>query len=316
MQRCKICRCPDCRFFCAVDKYRYYLCHQCQTLFLHPLPAQKNLYYYYKKNFQYSAGYANIQRTKQIAKKIIQRLLNLNPQGKTLFDIGSGCGYFLEEAYKKRLEVVGIEPSKRLYQFTSTRLPAKQVKVFNADFESYYKNNKKKRFDFITLNHLIEHLKNPQDIVTKIFRLLNENGILYIETPNLNSHLFNVEQKNYTFLTPPEHLWIFSQKSIQHIISNIPSLEIINSLTYSYPEHLMGIIKAELKIKDQKSKIKKTINSLSNISNFQPPISNFITKIKKNLNYLIFDRVIAPTFTNLLNLGGYGSILELYIRKK
>jgi len=37
---------------------------------------------------------------------------------------------------------------------------------------------------------------------------------------------------------------------------------------------------------------------------------------KQNMRFLLFDKLLAPFFTPLLNLGGYGSILELYIKKK
>jgi hypothetical protein len=39
-------------------------------------------------------------------------------------------------------------------------------------------------------------------------------------------------------------------------------------------------------------------------------------RLAKNLTYLLFDRILAPICTGLLNTYHKGSILELYIRKK
>jgi len=38
--------------------------------------------------------------------------------------------------------------------------------------------------------------------------------------------------------------------------------------------------------------------------------------MRKQLSVLLFDRLLAPLFTGLLNLHHKGSILELYIKKK
>ncbi|PIP62773.1 hypothetical protein COS31_03495 [Candidatus Roizmanbacteria bacterium CG02_land_8_20_14_3_00_36_15] len=315
MLSCQICKNKQIIFFSKINSFNYFRCDNCRTLFVYPQPLKKILNNYYKKNFSFNAGYQNENRTREQAKKIIGTLIKLNPKGKTLLDIGSGYGYFLEEAYKIKLLVCGIEPSERLYQLTSTCLAGRQVehliKVFNTNFENYYQNNKNKRFDFITLNHIIEHLENPCDAIEKISTLLNKSGILYIETPNLNSHLFNAEQKNYTFLTPPEHLWIFSQKSIQQIVNNISTLKIIKSSTYSYPEHLMGITKKKFQILN----IKSQINPKDRKINKNALCFNLKLLLKK-LKYLLLDKLIAPSLTPILNLGGYGSILEHYIKKK
>lgn len=43
--------------------------------------------------------------------------------------------------------------------------------------------------------------------------MLNKNGILFIETPNLVSYLFNILSQDYDFLDSAQHLWLFSKQS-------------------------------------------------------------------------------------------------------
>jgi len=299
MSYCKICLHLTIKFFYQIKNFEYFLCQNCQTLFLFPSPTEKKINNYYQKKFQYEAGLIEEKRIRQRAKIILKNLIKFNPNGKTLLDVGSGFGYFLEEAKKNNFKILGLEPSKEL--FLMNRF-IKNIK--NITFEDYFKKNNKKKFDFITLIHIIEHLPNPKETIDKVIRLLKPNGIIYIETPNLNSHLFWIEKENYTFLTPPDHLWIFSKKSLETMLRDISLIEIVKTSTYTHPEHLMGIIKRKFQI--------NTKTPASPAGRQNPNKQN----ISKKLKYSLFDKTLSPFFTPLLNLGGYGSILELYIRKK
>lgn len=318
MTKCKLCKSAETKFFHKKNHYKYYLCDRCRTLFLHPLPSQKKLNDYYRKNFKYTAGEANEKNIRSRAKIILKNFKKLNPGGKSLFDIGSGYGYFLQEALKAGFETLGIEPSQSIRSTSINQHVLSEieglieVKIKKTNFEQFYAKNNKKRFDFITIIHTIEHVTNPRSLIINASKLLNPNGILYIETPNLDSHLFRAEKQNYTFLTPPDHVWIFSRRSFQVILNKTPELYISNISSSSSPEHLMGIIKMKLENRNSELEInKKRFNPKKIIIPNQKskyPISN--------IKYLLFDKLIAPVFTPFLNLGIYGSILELYIRKK
>jgi len=297
MISCRNCSSKNVKLFHRVDKYSYYKCYHCQTLFLHPQPTKKKLDLFYKKNFNYVAGQVEEKRIRQRARIILKKLQRLNPHGKTLLDIGSGYGFFLDEAKKFGLKTIGIEPSKKLSNVSIYRYI--DTDIYQGTFEQYIRRLKNTKYDFVTAIHLIEHLPDPFQFIRQTSQLMNKNGILYIETPNLDSHLFRAEKENYTFLTPPEHLWIFSKKSFQTIIKNNTQLKIITTSSYSYPEHFMGIVKKKLQITNDKLQI-----------NFKYQNTN-----KKIVKYILFDRIIASILTPFLNQGIYGSILELYIGK-
>lgn len=313
--------CPLCKSISALknfrDSYKYYLCKVCDTLFLYPKPSKKSLDIYYKKSFKYLAGGTNEEPIRKRSRIILKKLINLNPRRSKLLDVGSGYGYFLDEANKIGLNVTGIEPNNSLAVCSINQ----SIKpLHHTSFESFFKNNRNRKYDFITLIHVIEHVPSPKKIIQMACKLLSPGGILYIETPNLDSHLYRAEQNNYTFLTPPDHLWIFSRKSILKILGKSYFIKHIS--TYSYPEHLMGIMKSLLK------KVKNGPKDAVMTPHIQPtrlnmarqdnPMSNkksqFITL--SFLKYLFFDKFIASFIYPLLNLKYYGSILELYIKKK
>ena len=314
MPKCDICQYQKTKFFHKIDRYVYYQCSRCVTLFLYPKPTLKQISNYYKKSFKYPAGEINEKLIRIRGKSILKNLKKMNPAGKTLLDIGSGYGYFLHEAKVSGFKIAGIEPAKELYSASINRLI--EADIQNCSFAEYFMRKQKKKFDFITIIHTIEHVLNPQQTISKALKLLNPQGILYLETPNLDSHLFRSEKQDYTFLTPPDHVWIFSKKSFETILTTIQGIKIEKISSYSYPEHLMGILKKYLNVILGRSDA-MTPESINN-SGCTPkviPYQNDKINIKK-VKFLLFDKCLAPIFTPLLNVGIYGTILELYIRKK
>ena len=283
--------------------YQYYFCPQCQTLFLHPLPSNKELSVYYKKFINSAPQQERLIRLR--SKSIIGKLKKLHPKGVSLIDIGCGYGFFLDEAKKKHLTVFGIEPSMQSFNYVKNIL---KLNILNTDLERFLKSNRK-RFDFVIYSHVIEHVKHPKKVIYQLSKLLKPSGILYIETPNLNSHLFYSEKENYTFLLPPEHLWIFSLKSFSKLIPS--NLSIIQVNTISQPEHFMGILKNIFKNYLSTSTVQTTKACKQTQNLNQKP-----TKILKKIKYILLDEMFAPFFTPLLNKNNLGSILQIYLRKK
>ncbi len=295
MKFCPLCQKPSI-FFRQINSYRYYQCRNCTTLFLDPAPSDTTLKNFYNTDFDYSAGQKNEVKIRDRAKIIYQNLKKLNPKGKTLLDIGSGYGYFLEEMNKKGLITLGLEPSAKLNNYAFNKF---QIKSLNKSFGEYQSN---KKFDYITLIHVIEHVKNPSGIIQKAVSLLNRGGILFIETPNLNSHLFNFEQKNYPFLLAPDHLWVFSRFSLDQILKKVKNIAIRKTSFYSDPEHLMGILKIMLKRRRAANtkQLKKSVPKMT---------------FKQQVKYLFFDKWLARFFVPVLNLNQKGSYLEAYLQK-
>lgn len=313
--------CPLCKSFSVLKNsrgsYNYYLCKICVTLYLHPKPSKKQLDDYYQKSFQYTAGETNKKPIRKRARIILKKLLNLNPRGSKLLDIGSGYGYFLDEASKIGLDTEGIEPSSSL---TSDSINQLIKSLHNTTFEKFFLINQGLKYDFITIIHVIEHMPNPKRIIQMACRLLAPGGILYIETPNLDSHLYRAEQNNYTFLTPPDHLWIFSKNSFKKMMGGNYYLKHIS--TYSYSEHFMGIIKVMSKT-PKNTPLQTVITGPNQPTRLKVARQDRLHNINKGLftsisymKYLLFDRFIASLLYPLLNLKYYGSILELYIKKK
>jgi SAM-dependent methyltransferase len=167
-------------------------CQSCGLRYLNPRPNKEFLTWMYKEEY-----YASVidDRDEWEKKTHLHELLRerihlyrLKPILKMkdlhgfrrLLDIGTGAGYFLKLAKDKGFDPIGIEVSKRASEFAKKNYNIRVLNISgleNAGFEDG-------SFDVVTLSHVIEHLPSPEDTLKEIYRILQDNGILLIVTPN------------------------------------------------------------------------------------------------------------------------------------
>lgn len=260
----------------------------------------------YSNNYAFIVDDVARNRFRAVSKRVISRLKNLNPKGTTLLDVGTGYGTFVEIAQNEGLNAIGIEPANNLFLEAKSKLGKN---VIHSDLDNFSKNNKA-TFDFIAFIHVIEHVRNPKLVLGSLLKLLKPQGILYIETPNIDSFLAFVEKGNYTFLTPPDHLNLFSEKSFRKMLENCNGTRDVSYQTYSYPEHLVGILRIlKRNLKHQTSTLPYDLVGRTAKRVTRRSAENASTRI-------FFDATIAPLLTPLLNIGNRGSFLQVFIQKK
>lgn len=73
-------------------------------------------------------------------------------------------------------------------------------------------------FDIVLMNHVIEHLPNPQEAITKVRALLKSGGILIIGTPNFDSGAARRYGNKFRLLNDPTHISLFSEDSLRRFV--------------------------------------------------------------------------------------------------
>ena len=307
MNFCLVCGSNKVNFFTSINIYNYYLCIDCNILKYKFI----NKPFSYSKKFKYTVNKKTESRLNTKATDILKIIKNLLKIRNNLLDIGSGYGYFLNKARKYFKSTIGIEPSLNLYKHSIKKF---NLNVKNQDFESYFKLNRKDKFEAIVLIHVIEHIQKPEEFLKKVLTLLKVNGVLYIETPNLDSFLFKAEQTKYTFLTPPEHRFIFSKDSFNHLLNLNSSKFSVYFYTYSFNEHIVGALKIFLsKIFKKNRKIEAKPLMLFSADRTS---KCYVSNIKKSIFFILFHKVIAPIIRPLIDWVHKGTFLQLYIKKK
>lgn len=144
----------------------------------------------------------------------IRKNLELNNINKVL-EIGSGSGSFIRfiKNKNKNMIITIIEPGSA---FIPKLKKIKDVEIYNDFVENI---NLSDKFDLIILSHVLEHVKNPVNLINYLYNnLLKEGGYLYIDIPNADYELRNI---NAAKLAPLTHLFFFDGIGIKSILESI-----------------------------------------------------------------------------------------------
>ncbi len=68
---------------------------------------------------------------------------------------------------------------------------------------------------------MIEHVHSPLKVMTSVHRLLKPGGVVYVETPNIDSCGAKFFGANWRGLETPRHLLLFNPDSLQKILAEI-----------------------------------------------------------------------------------------------
>lgn len=184
-------------------------------LITQPVPSLDKLHEYYKSD----AYISHTDAKKSMVEKIYQKIkhLNLNkkisyinatnPGKGALLDIGTGTGDFLLSAKKKGWDVHGTEPNKK------ARLLAKEKGVSVSEELTV----EKKKYDVITMWHVLEHVPDLKEQIKSLSRLLADNGTLFIAVPNFKSYDAKYYNEYWAAYDVPRHLHHFSKRSINKL---------------------------------------------------------------------------------------------------
>jgi len=197
-------------------------CSSCGFLFTQDFPSGDSIDRYYDTKDYVShsntkKGIVNklyhIVRNRMMNKKAAIVEAHTRTSSRWLLDIGCGTGYFLSHMSKRGWSVKGIEKNKEAREFTHRNFGI----ISNApekmnDFEEF-------TFGVITLWHSLEHLEKLNETLSKINKLLVENGTVIIAVPNAASADAAYYKEQWAAYDVPRHLWHFTPDTM-NIIAN------------------------------------------------------------------------------------------------
>jgi len=203
---CLICGNKD-KFVDYFSSSRLKRCQKCGFVFDISFNKGKKENYEYKENYscrltltKQESRLRNCQSRLRTLKKIIR-------PDTSVLDIGCNEGLFLKLVKDFGCRVHGLEPNYEMIKYAKKMgLAVEQgtIEEFKTD----------KKFDFIALFHVLEHLAKPKEALKKIAIWLKSNGFLVLELPNIESYLAKKERENWEMINS-EHLFYFSPKTIK-----------------------------------------------------------------------------------------------------
>lgn len=153
-------------------------------------------------------------KNESMFKNIFQKRFNLIKSHSrsgisTVLDVGCSNGVFLD--LFSGSETWGVEPSK-----IADRAERKGHMVLNTFFEQA--KLPENYFDLVIMNHVLEHMDNSAVVLTKAYKLLKPNAILFVDVPNIGGLGSKILDKHWPYLLPKEHKHQFTKGSLTKLL--------------------------------------------------------------------------------------------------
>jgi len=208
--------CTD--FFVSGEKFNIKQCNSCGFKITENIEDEDNIgSYYQSENYishsNTSKGIVNkvyhTVRNYMLSRK--RRLVEKATSLKTgqMLDVGTGTGFFLNEMKINGWQVTGTEKSSDARDFAK-----REFNLENLPSEKLF-TLRDKRFDVITLWHVLEHIHQINENMETFGRLLKTNGKLIIAVPNHDSTDAKHYKEFWAAFDVPRHIWHFAPKQMK-----------------------------------------------------------------------------------------------------
>jgi 2-polyprenyl-3-methyl-5-hydroxy-6-metoxy-1,4-benzoquinol methylase len=235
---CPICQTPgavagspgqDRLFALAHGKFPLFRCTECRCVFQHPLPEDSTLAGFYPNEYWWSEKSTQKGRPARLLRGLEKayrefvvadhvRFLDFCARtsaanGKLLLDIGCGSGTFLHVAQSHGFVPHGMDRSGRAVEIARAQygFPARQGDIGSNIWGD-------DRFDFVTMFHVLEHLRDPRLGLKYAGELLRPAGTLIIQVPNISSVQARVFGTRWYGLDVPRHIINFTPKALSFLL--------------------------------------------------------------------------------------------------
>ena len=151
--------------------------------------------------------------------QLVKRYLS---DGAAVLDVGCSTGEFVAVARRNNLKAEGIDNSKMLVDIGQRIL---EVPVYQVDIKDYRPSHK---FKGVVIWDVLEHLYDPVDMLRMCASLLEPNGLLFAQVPNLRgisnrlksfACRSGLSKNDYGHFGFPYHLYFFDKRSLGKLAS-------------------------------------------------------------------------------------------------
>ncbi|MBC8320892.1 MAG: class I SAM-dependent methyltransferase [Bacteroidetes bacterium] len=263
-------------FFFTQEDFSLYKCADCNFVFTNPVPTSISKYYetpdYLSHNTNGKGALAwlyyllreiNIKRKYQLVTKYCK-------QGNIL-DIGCGTGELLNFFKKNNWLALGVEPNLTAREFAANKY---LIDVFE--------ENKLDEFDHGTLDvismwHVLEHVPDLHRRLSKVSKLLKDDGTIFIAVPNIDSPDSKKYKKYWSALDVPRHLYHFTPATFEHLISK-HQLKLVHAEPMKFDSYYVSMLSEKY--------LKNRLYFLS--ASYYGYLSNLKAKRNNNYSSMIF----------------------------
>ena len=197
------------------SKHRYMLkCDNCELVYISNMDhITEN--FYENSNMLPDDIAANFNKWNRLNNNDNQRRLEQFSNlllNKDILDFGAGSGGFLKKVKELSNSYDLVEPDNSLADFLEKEFHKPVYRSINAIPSS-------SKYDVIFMFHVVEHLKDPAEMLRNMSKHLKPNGCIIVEVPNADDALISIYNNSgfRNFFYWDCHLFYFNNKTISKL---------------------------------------------------------------------------------------------------
>jgi SAM-dependent methyltransferase len=133
---------------------------------------------------------------------------------RRVLDVGCASGYFIKQAVDDGWQATGIDRSKTLAQRARDYAATQVIDGILEDM-----NLADSPYPVVTAWEVVEHVRDPNAFFAALAKNTAPGGLLALSTPLANGLPARVLGTKFPMLAPPEHLSLFTRRSINFLAS-------------------------------------------------------------------------------------------------
>lgn len=224
---CVICDVTDSHHYCSYKGLEYVQCNRCDLIYVDNFADNEEMYSAYTgggfKSFRRKL-FAPIRRMGSIKghDHFLQRAREIfsfskeqanSNELKTYLDIGCNKGFLLAAGVEQGCDVHGVELVTELIRPFCNTYPQFKHQVYSDKFQDVAKRFSDQHFDLITAIDVVEHFEDPLSDLREVYRILKDDGIFVIQTPDIDCDNAKTLGCEWGALKPLEHLHLFGRQN-------------------------------------------------------------------------------------------------------
>ncbi len=153
-----------------------------------------------------------------------KKILDFVGENKYVLDIGCATGYLASLLKQRDCRVVGIDINEK--SANAARKVCEQVIIADLDFTPISELLAKQKFDVAIFGDVLEHLRNPWQILQDTHKILSEDGFIVASIPNIAHGATRLSLLKGDFeyqkmgILDSTHLRFFTRYSIEKLFEN------------------------------------------------------------------------------------------------
>src|SRR3989344_569181 len=220
-------------------------CKKCKKFLLDPRPKKEEFGscfsedYFGKKEGSKFVGLGERFIDYFRSKRARSAMKMVKPCGSIL-DFGCGSGQFLAKLSNYGYNCYGTELSA---ETAKRAMKIKGIKLHFGDITE--KTYSDRMFDLASIWHVLDHLYNPDEIISHIGKWVKPSGFLMIAVPNMNSWQAKIFKGDWFGSDPLRTFFHYDMDSIKYLLDN-NGFTILNINHLSWEQNLYWILQSIL----------------------------------------------------------------------